>query len=647
MTYQIKSLTLYGHSLQQMRVLSLNTGRLNIITGDSRTGKTSIWTITDYCMGSSDYPVRAGKVRDYTSIFALQLVRGDQQLFIARPAPESNTTPAPRLCLQFQQAGAPPLAQDDIDFTFPLDAARRLLSEFCGIDRTIRIPASRGTTMSPSIRHALFFCLQAQNEIANPDHLFHSQGHEWRPQAIRDTLPYFLGAVDPEQAIRHARLKQLRSELRTVERRIAQAAQAAPASGQARALIAEAESAGLLHASVDEAVSLDEALSILATVLTYSPGELEHADVNDHAARLDHERQELRSRHLQIRARITELRQTLAEENSYLVQASDQRERLASLGLLRTATDRAGEHCPVCDSVVAPAQQTIQAIREDLQRLDSDVAFVSEDAPLIRSMIAAEEERLQQLRTEVVRNREQREALDAGIREAARYHSQALRAASVQGRISLFLENATRAEHAPPITDTREELQREITDLEEALGADTQADRLASCLSLINQKIAAKARTLGLEHSEHPVRLDLRRLSIVADTPRGPVPLSDMGSGENWLGYHIAALLSLHEWFAERGRPLPRVLVLDQPSQVYFPSDYDGSQVDLVGEDRTSLLRIYQAINDTVSHLDGGFQVIVMEHADLEDDVFRTAVVERWRGGRAALIPPAWITPDE
>ncbi|MEU3603630.1 DUF3732 domain-containing protein, partial [Streptomyces sp. NPDC006798] len=28
--------------------------------------------------------------------------------------------------------------------------------------------------------------------------------------------------------------------------------------------------------------------------------------------------------------------------------------------------------------------------------------------------------------------------------------------------------------------------------------------------------------------------------------PRGPVPLSDMGSGENWLGYHIATLLSLH-----------------------------------------------------------------------------------------------------
>nr|WTB12093.1 DUF3732 domain-containing protein [Streptomyces antimycoticus] len=647
MTYQIASLTLYGHRPEQRRVLTLNPGRLNIVTGDSRTGKTSIWTITDYCLGSTDYPVRAGMVRDYTSVFALQLVCGAEQLFVARPAPEKSTSPAPRLCLQLQQSGGPPLDRDDIDFTFPLDAARRLLSEFCGIDPTVRIPATRGATMSPSIRHALFFCLQAQNEVANPDHLFHSQGHEWRPQAIRDTLPYFLGAVDPEQAVRRARLKQLRTELRTVERQIAQAAQAAPAPGQARALIAEAENAGLLPGPVDDDVGVDEALRMLASALTHAPGAFGDSDSDDHVVVLDRERRELRSRHQQIKARISELRHALVEESDFLIQARDQRERLASLGLLRTAADGTGQHCPVCDSVVSTAQQTMADINEDLERLDSDVAFVQDDAPLIHSMIAAEEERLQELRVEVVRNREQREALDAGVREAARFHDQALRAASVQGRISLFLENAARAEHSPPVADTREELRQAIEGLEEALSTDAQDDRLTSCLSLIDQKIAAKARALGLEHSEHPIRLDLRRLSIVADTPRGPVPLSDMGSGENWLGYHIAALLSLHEWFAEQGRPLPRVLVLDQPSQVYFPADYDGPQVELAGEDRTSLLRVYQAITDTVNQLAGDFQVIVMEHADLEDDIFHTAVVERWRGGHSALIPPAWIGQDD
>jgi hypothetical protein len=69
---------------------------------------------------------------------------------------------------------------------------------------------------------------------------------------------------------------------------------------------------------------------------------------------------------------------------------------------------------------------------------------------------------------------------------------------------------------------------------------------------------------------------DVNRLTIVADTADGPVRLADMGSAENHLGYHVATLLSLHEWFSEHRGPVPRTLILDQPSQVYFPPDYTG-----------------------------------------------------------------------
>jgi hypothetical protein len=643
-TFQVKTLILYGRRPGQVRTLDIRPGELNIITGDSRTGKTSIWTIVDYCLGSSDYPVRAGKVREHVSIFALQLVRGDQQVFIARPAPEHGTGPAPRLCVQFQTTGAEPLAAGDIKFSFPLDAARNLLTEFCGIDRSVRIPAARGTTMAPSIRHSLFFCLQAQNEVANPDHLFHSQGDEWRPQAIRDTLPYFLGVVDSEQAQQRARLKQLRADLRSVERQLARANAGAPAPGQALALVTEAIDASLLAPEPVEGLPVEAAMRLLASALTNWPAGPEALPGSDDPVLLlDQERERLRARHRNLRARITDLKQSLVESSEYLTQAIDQRERLASLNLLRPSGDHSGAQCPVCQNPVTTADQTVAAIREDLARLDADVVFVNDDAPHIQAMIAAEEERLLEVRSELSRNREQREELEAGLREVGRFRNEALRAAAVRGRISMFLENATRSELAVPVIDTREDIQSQIDELEDALGDDTLADRLASNLSLINQTIWDKARKLELEHSEHPIRLDLRRLSIVADSPHGPVPLNEMGSGENWLGYHIATLLSLHEWFSDHGRPLPRMLILDQPSQVYFPSDYDGSSLEPVGEDRVSLRRAYQAIADTVQHLAGDFQVIIMEHADLDDELFRSAVVERWRGGHGALIPREWI----
>jgi hypothetical protein len=647
LTWQIKSLTLYGRREGQVRTLDLRRDQINIITGDSRTGKTSISTITDYCLGSEDYPVGAGVVRDHVAVFALQLVQGDRQLFVARPAPERGTSPVSRLCLLFQELDASPPPRDDIDFTFPLDAARNAISDFCGIDRTARIPASRGNLMAPSIRHALFFCIQAQNEVANPEHLFHSQGQEWRPQAIRDVFPYFLGAVDPEQAAQYARLRQLRADLRNAERQWAQTEDAAPAPGRARALVTEAIDAGLLPPRAVEELTLDDALGLLVEAeqsVVPSRSDVPQG-TDDPAVLLDAQREQLRLRYQQVRARVTDLRQSLNEGNDFLTQAADQRERLASLNLLRTNPDGSTTGCPICGNDVTSADEVAAELRADLQRLDANVAFVNDDTPQIHLMIAAEDQTLRGLRQELARNREEREALDAGYRLAARFRDEELRAAAVQGRISLFLENATRSDISVPATDPRPELQRLIADLEETLGDDVQADRVASSLSLINQRISAKAQQLGLEHSQGPVRLDTRKLTVVADTDAGPVPLSEMGGGENWLGYHLATLLSLHEWFAEHGLPVPRVLILDQPSQVYFPSDYKNAGPEPEREaDRTSLLRAYQVIAETVRNVASGLQVIVMEHADLQDDVFSSAVVERWRQGQGALVPREWIT---
>ncbi len=123
-------------------------------------------------------------------------------------------------------------------------------------------------------------------------------------------------------------------------------------------------------------------------------------------------------------------------------------------------------------------------------------------------------------------------------------------------------------------------------------------------------------------------------------------------------GYHLATLLSLHEWFAEHDLPVPRLLILDQPSPVYFPSDYENAGPEPEREaDRTSLRRaFFEVITEVITNLAPGLQVIVMEHADLQAPVFSTAVVERWRRGQGALVPREWIdggtaavdpTPDD
>ncbi|MEU6626088.1 DUF3732 domain-containing protein [Streptomyces litmocidini] len=648
MTFQIQAVTVYGKQPGQVRTVPFRTGALNIVTGDSRRGKSALLTIIDYCLASSDYPVKAGKVRKYVGAYAVTLAKPGQQLFVARRAPEPGNAVSTVLCVLSQAPETPPPPLEELTFATPLDAAKDLLSDFCGIDRTVKVPAvARAQTIAPSIRHALYFCFQAQNEVANPDLLFHSQGEEWRPNTIRGVIPYFLGAVDPEQAALRNRLRLLRRDLSDLEAKLAQARDLGPASGQARALLTEAVEAGLLPHR-DTEPTAEEILGLLRFALEGSIRlELESRPDNDGdpLAAVIGRRAQLRRAVGQSRARITDLKRAVEENDDFAGEAREQRRRLASLGLMRLSPDTSqAAQCPVCESPIASANTTVATIMHDLERLDGDLQVIGSDTPALQRQMALEEEQLQQLRAALSRNQDEINEISAGLRALQQEPDQAQRAAHVRGRISLYLDTTAQHVSAPQVEDRRDDLQRQIAELEELLSDDTQGDRLTSYLSLISQNIRTKAAALELDHSNAPIRLDVNRLTVVADTADGPVRLADMGSAENHLGYHVATLLSLHEWFSEHRGPVPRTLILDQPSQVYFPPDYTGEPMPQ-GTDLSHLLNIYRIINDTVQAFDGALQVIVVEHADLADPLFRDHVVERWRySNDQALVPPEWIT---
>jgi hypothetical protein len=137
-------------------------------------------------------------------------------------------------------------------------------------------------------------------------------------------------------------------------------------------------------------------------------------------------------------------------------------------------------------------------------------------------------------------------------------------------------------------------------------------------------------------------------LTVVADTPARPVQMSEIGSGENHVGYHIVAHLALHTWFADRRRPVPSFLLLDQPSQAHFSPDAvprDDASQDQIDSDRRAVKRLYGLIFDVVEALNGKLQVIVTDHPDFSDDTrFQRSLRERWRDG-TKLVPEDWPLP--
>lgn len=109
-------------------------------------------------------------------------------------------------------------------------------------------------------------------------------------------------------------------------------------------------------------------------------------------------------------------------------------------------------------------------------------------------------------------------------------------------------------------------------------------------------------------------------------------------------------MLALHRHFRKQQRPVPAFLVLDQPSQVYFPSvssyrNTDGSiqQTTEAGADIQAIEKLFALLFHVVNELAGQFQIIVLEHANLEDAQYQRALVEKpWDGKERALVPPSW-----
>lgn len=95
---------------------------------------------------------------------------------------------------------------------------------------------------------------------------------------------------------------------------------------------------------------------------------------------------------------------------------------------------------------------------------------------------------------------------------------------------------------------------------------------------------------------------------------------------------------------------MPAFVVLDQPSQVYFPSvsDYklvDGTtqETEAAGGDLEAVRLLFNLLFDVVEQASGGLQVIVLEHANLDEPRYQEALVEEpWDGARRALVPPLW-----
>lgn len=600
-------------------------------------------------MGRSTFNVFEGVNRDVVAWYGVVFQFNSNQVLIAKPAPKGLAQSQSQAYWQMATEIAIP-SLSELEPNSNDDAIKQNLGRLIGISPNQTI-VNEGRSTAPfqaTIDHTKYYLFQDQNLVANKKLLFWRQSEDYVSQHIKDTVPYFLGAVQEDRLQVVQRLRDCRRDLKRLQQEVREAELLVSAQNEAATkLYTEALILGMI-ADAPLNVTDDFVYQQLQFIADWGPNQT--IGVSNTSIDVEQENYKTARRKHRLKSQeIIEAENYLKQADGFRNEAQEQAVRLEAFKLFDNKIDH--DNCPLCNSKLEVPTPKVIALNNALDLLTSNVSNTQQERPRIEGYINKLQDELATLRQDVMSADQRLKALISQQEAAVRLQDINVQSARISGRVSLYLENLKRADPNSKVQEQIVNLTRLIADLVEQLEVDQVEDILTSILNVVGIQMTNIAAELNLEHAiDSRYRFETKKLTVIADSPDRPVPMERMGSGENWLGCHLALFLSLHTYFVQKNRPVPNFIVFDQPSQVYFPSEFaykslDGSDQNLqrVGADVLAVQRMFNLLFNLTEKLNPDFQVIVIEHANLEDERFQNALAEDpWTNGKA-LIPHQWL----
>lgn len=642
---KIKSIHIYSDDGRR-RDLEFHDG-LNIITGRSSTGKSALSEIIEYCMGRSTFNVPEGVIRDKVAWYAVIYRFHGEEVMVAKPAPPPGALSASSVMLRRSADVRPPEA-DELVINDNDNGVVSLLSQLLGIpENTTEVPIeSSRESYDANIKHTLYYLFQKQGIVANKDQLFYRQNEDYQPQTIKDTLPILLGVSGRDKFTLEGQLRTAQRELRLNAKLVNQAQDALDNSEQrAIGLMSEARAVGIpLRGDTGTDV-----IDMLRQALNWQPQSVP-GDDSDRVSSIEDELASMRDRRRDIQRQIESAEQFAKRANGFEGEVMEQRDRLTSIKALPFDKATGEWQWPFAEANLGIETPIAKAMLAELENLDRELAAVTGERPALEAFLLDQRREVATL-TDDMRGKELELSSAIQTNEIIAQMGNRNNAASrVVGRISLFLENLVTDDELARLLSEERRLKAHIADIEGRLGADDSESKLAATLSNIAMHMSGYIKDLNGEFSQYPARLDLHTLTVVIDRPGRPVYMNKSGGGASHLAYHLAALLSLHRFASDYEQPMPKFMVIDQPTQVYFPSESAykaaGGSVDQTEQqqdaDLNAVRRLFEVLARFTTKDVPGFQLIVTEHANLRDNWFQTALVEDPWTKPPALVPDDW-----
>ncbi|ENM5827523.1 DUF3732 domain-containing protein [Vibrio metoecus] len=651
----LKNIIIIGDG-DEKRILTFSDG-LNIITGDSKTGKSALIEIVDYCLFSQRCTVPVGKVMSFASIFSIVLQVDNKIIVLGR---ENKPSSKSFISVEYDEKFSP---EDLVDrHYFEKCTARqksdvqRDFEQHLGLSvESTDLPEDDSSIRKgkASIRNAVSLMFQHQNLVANKHSIFYRFDDFLKRNSVIDQLPIFLGWFNNKYYRLMLRREQLKRDIIKLEKE----------ENKHKLSIDETKNKILSPLkSYYQALNLklpDENLSIIA--LKSLAKNLPEVPINsEQNSKLAEQKKALLDEQDTLYKSLVEKNKILGFLEDSEKESEDYSKIMMEMQSISSISeDREVDRaicCPLCDSEVKSVTTTLALVSESRKNLYAELSRVGKyasDVSKSYNSYLLERDKIKQRMNQISSklgylNKLMSAKKNENIRDKLN---------QLKGRMEVILELELSTIQGKPKDTILLDMKKELELIEGQLLEFPIDKKMSEANTIMQETMNYLKDKFDFEDElrNGQMKFDIRTFSFHYEWQGKNLRLSEMGSGANWLACHLALFLSILKLIAINDSKIPTILFLDQPSQVYFPkaskifSSENSEELrsneeddDRIDENILQVVKIFQTIKDFLNDLKKEYsldyipQVIVLEHAD--EPQFNEFVRYRWYSKGPKLI---------
>lgn len=654
MDFRIKAIIIWPkNEANAIRKIDFNTDKVNVITGGSEKGKSAIIAIIDYCLGSGTCRIPTRIIRDKSSWFGVHFSLNETELLLGRKEPGQEQVSNEMYMKEGVNLEIPNEIQSNCnvdDVKNRLDNIAKLSDLSLGSDES-----NKGFNSRPSFRDLTSFLFQPQYIIANQSTLFYRADSFAHREKLKNIFPYIFKAVNNDYLELQDELKEIDRKLNLlVKEQERQGKYVTKWLGQLRGYYLQAKEFGLLRNEPypDDNWKNNDFLVPLRNIQAEVDNNVIPTPEIDSITKTSTRLSELTNSEVELAYQINQLKhrqeliKRIMESNRlYRNNLLNQENRLRVTSWFNDLLKKEEEKCPFCGNHSEEAKkyvgnllETKNEIVEKGFKLNDNYSVLSGEYKKVSAELDSLIQGLNNVRAEI-------EALKTESKEDNDRLHTLNSIYQFAGRLQAEIGNYDAINSNDDLLEQIKKLTERKTSIEQKINFNAIQTRIERAKRKIAEGIKFYADIFKAENRNEVIEFNEKDLTINFIPKSGrKEALYEIGSGHNYMSYHLSTLLSLHEFFIENEfHPVPNFLVLDQPTQVYFPESSDAENAD----DMERVKRIFEALQKATERTKSKLQIIVLEHVGAGAWQGNTNIVKlkRWRNEESdnALIPQNWV----